>query len=270
MKVVTCITNQNQVGYVNALKASCKYHGLELVTLIIEDYVSHRQRTRSIRKWLETVESDELILFTDGYDTILVADEQEILAKYNRISPNDKIIMSADRLCGIGYIGPEFFTKTPFGYDYMCSGGYVGKAKILIEAIDSIYKLMEGDNTDKNKECEWDDHYEWTKFYANDQSDLVLDTNCEIFQTFTTQSTVANLQQYYLVEGKVVENEDLYQRESLKNAIKDALNELEITDDLRIFNKSTKTYPVQIHFVSEINKLIMFMEPFVKLVDKVN
>jgi hypothetical protein len=270
MKIVTCITNTNQVGYVHALKASCNYHNLELVTLIIENYTTHRQKTKYLRDYLDSVDPEELIMFTDGYDAILVAGEGEIVEKYNRISPDGKVIMSADRFCGTGSIGPEFFARTQYGYDYICSGGFIGTAAALIDVIDLIYSLLENDNTEINKNLDWSDHYEWTRLYESNKSSLILDSNCEIFQTLTTEVTARNLFKYYQTENKIVENEDLYKRESLRDIIKDALTELEITQDSRIFNKSTKTYPIQIHFVSEINKLIMFMEPFVQLIDKVN
>lgn len=99
MKIITCITDKNQVGYVHALKASCEYFNLELVTLTIDNYVSHRQKTKCLKEYLETINLDELVLFTDGYDTIFVGGENEIITKYTRLSPKGQVLMSGDRFC---------------------------------------------------------------------------------------------------------------------------------------------------------------------------
>ena len=99
---------------------------------------------------------------------------------------------------------------------------------------------------------------------------MVLDHNCEIFQTFTSNISIQNLYDFVNNEPPLVESEDLYARKSIINTIKAILDEVEITDDSRVYNKSTKTYPVQIHYNTKINKLVMFMEPFIQLIDKVN
>jgi hypothetical protein len=270
MKVVTCITNQNQVGYVNALKASCEYYGLELVTLIIENYVSHRQKTRRLYQYLQTFNSDELIFFTDGYDVIFTAGEDEIVEKYNKLSPEGKILMSADRFCVPDKSLANRFGQTKCGYNYICSGGFIGKANDIKSTIDVIFELMKNNDSEKNKEYKWCDQYEWTYAIINKKIEIVLDHNCEIFQTLTTPKSVQNLYDFLNVEDPLVGNEDLYSRKSIMKTIQDVQEEIEITENNRVFNKITKTYPVQIHYNNKINKLIMFMEPFVQLIDKVN
>lgn len=270
MKVVTCITNPNQVGYVNALKASCKYYGLDLVTLIIEDYVSHRQKTQRLYEHLQTAEPDELIFFTDGYDVIFTAGEEEIIRKYNKLSPAGKILMSADMFCVPDKSRAKHFRKTKYGYNYICSGGFIGMVNEIKSTIDVINELIEAYNSEKNIEYEWCDQYEWTQAIVNRKIDIVLDRNCEIFQTLTSPKSVQNLYDFLNIEEPLIDDEDLYSRKSIVNTIKDVLDDVEITENSRVFNKITKTYPIQIHFNNKINKLIMFMEPFVQLIDKVN
>ena len=99
---------------------------------------------------------------------------------------------------------------------------------------------------------------------------MVLDHNCEIFHTFTSSVCIQNLYEFNNSKLSLGENEDFYARKSIVSIIKVILDEVEITDDGRVYNKSTKTYSVQIYYNTKINKLVMFMEPFVKLIDKVN
>lgn len=270
MKIITCITNPNQVGYVHALKASCEFYGLELATLIIDKYESHRQKTRRLYQYLQTIDPNELIFFTDGYDVIFVGGEQEIVQKYNRLSPKGQILMSADRFCVPDPTMAKYFKTSNHGYNYICSGGFIGKVSVIIDVIDKIGEQMKSDNSDKNKEFGWCDQYEWTQAIINNKIDVILDHNCEIFLALNSPQSVNNLYSFLNIEVPLQEGEDLYQRQSIVDSIKNVLEEVEITESSRVFNKVTKTYPIQIHFNNKINKLIMFMEPFVELVNKVN
>jgi hypothetical protein len=270
MKIVTIITDKTQVGYVHALKASCKYYKLELVTLEVASYTSHRQKTRYLREYLETVDPDELIFFSDGYDVIFVAGEDEILKKYKRLSPDGKMLMSADRFIEPEYLIPQTFKKTNHGYDYFCAGGFISTASVLKINIDKVFEVMKSDNSPENKKFIGCDQYEWSKAIEAKKVDIVLDHNCEIFQTFTSAKSIQNLYEFVNNESPLSEDEDLYARKSVVNTIKAILDEVDITGDGRVYNKSTKTYPVQIHYNTKINKLVMFMEPFVQIVNRVN
>ena len=129
------------------------------MTLTIENYTSHRQKTTRLREYLKTANPDELILFTDGYDTILLAGESEILAKYHRLSPTGKILMSADRINASGPQYPELFKPTLHSYNYLCSGGFIGKAGAILEAIDVITEVIRNDHSGENKDYRWCDQY---------------------------------------------------------------------------------------------------------------
>jgi hypothetical protein len=86
----------------------------------------------------------------------------------------------------------------------------------------------------------------------------------------TSPKSIQNLLEFNNNEPNLREQEDLYSRKSLIKNIVTVLEEIEITPVFRVYNKSTKTLPVQIHYNTKINKLLMFMEPFVQLVNHVN
>jgi hypothetical protein len=270
MKIVTCISNRHQIGYVHALKASCDFMELELVTLDVEMFDSHRVKTRRLMSYLQTIDSEELIFFTDGYDVVFVGGQEEIIKKYNQLSPEGKILMSADRFCASGPLMPEYFKPTQYGYNYLCSGGFIGKAKTIITAINGILQVMENEHSAENQELIWCDQYEWTKAIVANKVEIILDHNCEIFQTFTSKQSIENLYEFVNNEPELTDGENLYDRQSVVKTIQSILDEVEITSDCRVYNKSTKTYPVQIHYNTKINKLVMFMEPFVQIINKYN
>jgi hypothetical protein len=270
MKIVTCITNPDQIGYKHALKASCEYFGLELITLQGRDWKSYRERCHIYKEYLISLDPQEIVFFSDGYDVIFVSGEQEILEKYYRLAPNGQILLSADRFCAPDPEMSQHFTHTQNDYDFLCAGGFMGRAGEIVIAIDKLFEGVKNDNSSQNKEFFWCDQYMWTKLVLSKEMDIILDHDCEIFQTFTSAESIQNLYELVNNEPALSEDEDLYARKSLINTIKAILDEVEITDECRIYNKTTKTYPVQIHYNTKINKLVMFMEPFVKLVEKVN
>jgi hypothetical protein len=199
-----------------------------------------------------------------------VAGGQEIVEKYNRLAPNNQILMSADKVCAPDKAMAKYFKKKDSGYDYLCGGGMIGKAKILLDTFELLFEGIEEDESQENKDFYWSDQYLWTKLYLSKKVDIILDHNCEIFQTFTSEASIKNLYEFVNNEPELSEYEDLYQRKSLFKTIEAILEEIEITDNGRVLNKTTGTYPVQIHFNTKINKLVMFMEPFVQLIEKVN
>lgn len=270
MKVITCVTNLTQVGYKHALQASCKYYNLELITLESQNWKSFRDRNKVYQKYLSTLDADEIVFFTDGYDVVFVSGENEILEKYKRISPEGTILMSADRFCAPDPTKSHFFKTTSHGYNFLCAGGFMGNAGNIITTIDALFKTEQDDNSTENKHYFWCDQYMWTKALIDKKINIVLDHNCEIFQTFTSQKSIENLYNFVNNEQPLSEDEDLYLRSSITKTIEAILDEVEITDNQRVFNKSTKTYPVQIHYNTKINKLVMFMEPFISLINNVN
>ena len=85
----------------NLLKLSCFVNGLELVTLVANnDFRSRRIKDYLLLDYLsdESINDDEIILFTDGTDALFSANEEEILTKF--LSFNKKIVFS----CRIGLL----------------------------------------------------------------------------------------------------------------------------------------------------------------------
>ncbi|MBC7471896.1 MAG: hypothetical protein H7196_01325, partial [candidate division SR1 bacterium] len=171
----------------------------------------------------------------------------------------------ADRLCSPDHQQASNFKKTNQGYNYLNCGGIMGKTKNILNIISEVQNTASHDRNFKNKQYSWSNQYLWTKVFLSKKFDIVLDTNCEIFQTMTTQKSLKELSKFINLELPLDQNEDLYKRQSLQNTLNDMLVEVEISETGRLVNKSTNSNPCHIHFNSKIHKITMFMEPFVKL-----
>lgn len=114
---------------------------------------------------------DDIILFTDSYDTIFLTGEKEILNKYYKF--NSDIVFSGEEVCWPDKSKSYIFDKDgeKYKYKYINSGGFIGKVSAIKELISE--KL--DDNFD-------DQLYIHIRY--NDMKRLVkIDYTCEIFQT---------------------------------------------------------------------------------------
>jgi hypothetical protein len=270
MKIVTCVSNIDQIGYVNGLVASCRFFNLNLVTLQSKNWLSHRQKDILFKDYLLTIDSEEIVFFTDAYDVLILSDEKEILEKYSKLLEKGKIVISADSVCSPEVEFAKYFDQRLTGYNYINTGGMIGKSCDFLNILNKVIRTQVKDKSDKGKFYSWSNQYLWTKTIMENPNLVIIDYNCEIFQTMTTGYILDQLFEFKNHEPELSFDEDLYKRKSITNAIENVLNEIDILENGRAFNKNTKTTPLDIHFNSEINKLTMFMKPFVGLVEKYN
>lgn len=82
MKVITIATQNERM--IDVLKESVINNGLKLdVYGMGRSYKHYGTKFIYIYEALEGIDDEEIVLFMDGFDTILLADEEEILYKYN-------------------------------------------------------------------------------------------------------------------------------------------------------------------------------------------
>lgn len=233
MKVVTVINNETNWGF-NLLKLSCALNGLELVVLVAKGkFSTNRIKDELLSDYLEEAEGDEIILFTDGNDAILMANEDEIISKFYATGRN--LVFSAEVRCwpdeGLAKLYPPIDT-TP--YKYLNSGGFIGKAGLIKALID--------DKTFDTDDFKGSNQYIWAKKYFNNTNKIALDTRCEIFCTFSPQ--IGNV---YSIEDE--DNHFRYMTEWFKSNF--------VIENGRIFNKLTKTKACQAHFNGS-SKLLLY------------
>src|SRR5689334_5162679 len=100
MIVLTVISDPNHGGFYK-LKASCALQNLNLKAIVCNqkeyEMKNHRSKDELIKNYLSELNEEEIVLFTDGYDTLLMASEQEILEKFNHA--NTALLFSAEADC---------------------------------------------------------------------------------------------------------------------------------------------------------------------------
>ena len=175
--MIICTYATHSDGYYPILVKQCEKLKLKLVTLGMgEKWEGFTQKYTDIYKYLISLSDTEIVLFTDGYDSIPVCNEETILKKYNKVKGNKHIVYCIEKRKGITYY-TSYYAFGKCNNNFINSGSYIGRVKELKILINNFLKQI------KYKK-KLDDQVALTKFCNTDNifNDLVnLDKNNEIF-----------------------------------------------------------------------------------------
>ncbi len=193
-------------GYLPILISQCNKLNLNLKILGEgKKWEGFFQRTLDYYDYLKTLDSNELCIFIDGYDTIPLEDEEKILEKYN--SFNKPIVWGVDLSRNL--LGKIFFGST----DILINGGsYMGKCSAMIEIFE---KLIDTYGTDEKQ----DDQQIINEFYLKNKdyfNNLIgLDMNSIIFANadyiryiYYITNNGENIDYYYNENDKKIYNKE--------------------------------------------------------------
>jgi len=153
----------------NALIRSGKKHGLNVeYNGIGKGYVNHGEKPCGLQEFLKTIDRDDIVLFLDAYDTLIMGNEDEFLKKYN--SFNADVVFCAEKNCFPDQDLKEWYPESTSPHKYLNSGAFIGKASVLTDMLASLQP---------NKHD--DDQFLYTIFYLFFDHNIRLDTSCEIF-----------------------------------------------------------------------------------------
>lgn len=248
MIVISVITENDHEGLINFLKPSCEFHNLELVVLTCKKkYTSHRIKDIILHEYLKGIDKNELILFTDAFDAYFIADENEIIDKYN--SFNVPVVFSGEIACWPDSTLSERYPEDShnFHFRYLNSGGFIGRCGDIIDLIEKYYF---GYRIDFSKHL-WSNQYIWNQIYLKEQEVIKIDSNCEIFYTLCSKIEVSK---NYLHFEKL--------RTNVLNQEKSRLLNEMIFEGKRFTNSITGSSPCHLHFNSPAVKELMKTDLF--------
>lgn len=264
MRVITCVSDKGHYGYRNFLEPSCEFFNLALTTLEHKGkWSSYRLKDFHVLAYLQTLPPEEIVLFTDGYDTMFLCSEEEILAKYRAFQK--PLVFTAEKNCWP--YRPLFskYPKAPTPLRYLNSGGFIGEAGVLryllqkYPAPPSSYSLWEGamwryrrilrrQEIHPDWLYRWSNQYYWAQVFLSNQDLIALDCRADIFLGLSTdiEEWSANMVQFRSSR----EESEIYMREKMRFS-----RECVPTGD-RLLYQPTGTIPCQLHFNSPVTKLL--------------
>lgn len=258
MKVVTLITDRNNTGYKNLLKPSLVANNLNITVLQSDHYKNHREKDALLLEYLNNLTYDDVIFFTDGYDTTFLANEDEILAKY--LTFGKELIFAAEMVCWPDSDHIEKYPKTHSSFKFLNSGGFIGKAGYIKE------RIRENLKTKSTTKYAWSNQVYWTEQYLLNQNEIAIDNDCKIFCTMVSAedefignnylTSIANLETVANLHNKDKHKNENFDKEEYLFLKKKWFNEKFIIENNRLFVVETQSYPCHIHFNGESKILI--------------
>ncbi len=188
MKVVTVVTHDER--YFKVLKKSCEKHNCDLVVLgWNKPYTGHFMKDQLVYNFLcnENCNNNEIVMFVDGFDSVIVNDSDVILNKFKRL--NQPLLISTDI-----QIHPF---KNIFAYYYywkiypkckdvyLNSGMYMGYVYALKNLLTCVLELEKQCNHNSNQRA-------WIQLFYENPSLFFFDTTGYIFYNHITYFSVSN------------------------------------------------------------------------------
>jgi len=240
MKIITVLTDVDHEDFNNFLKPSCHFHNLDLVVLeAAGGYTSHRIKDRMLRAYLNKLNDDEIIFFTDAYDAFFLSGEEEAIKKF--LNFRAPLVFSSEINC---WPSPELqkdYPPSSHHFNYLNCGAFIGYNWFLKD----IYKNYPVDSF-ASDQYEWSNQYYWHKVHLQHEGDIRIDYDCELFY-----NTSMPLERSRLVTG-----EDEADRDLLFEELNRLANEITFFGN-RVQYNQTRTFPVHIHFPGPLSKSIM-------------
>lgn len=180
MKVVTVVTDPDHKWLRGVLAPSCDHHGLELVVLVsdrpLADYKggSYREKDRQLARYLATVSDDELVMFTDGYDALMLAGADEIEEKFARLGHPVLVSAESNLWPKVRWV-LDTYPDVPGPAKYLNTGGMIGRAGELRSILARVEALPPDDR------APWSNQYRWITLYIQERQPFALDHENLIF-----------------------------------------------------------------------------------------
>ena len=174
---VTCGTDRKKCSKVFT---SARHHGIDLINIgnNIEwkgtdmTALGGGMKVNLMKDYLENIDNNDVVLFTDAYDVFYADDLETIHERY--LDMGSKVIFSAEKICWPNSKMADSFPEPPIktDYKYLNSGTYIGKASEL-KKIMNEFEIKDDD----------DDQLYCQQIFLEGKYDIALDYECYIFQT---------------------------------------------------------------------------------------
>ncbi len=168
---------------ISLLRRSCQRVGINLLTWGDgRSWPSYGPaKIEHARDWLKS-RPEELVLYTDGTDSMLVHDASEIIAGWRRAG-SPMVLLQAEKNC---YPEPNWAREYPIPesgspWRYICAGGWMGRRLALVEALDQI--MLRDLWRSGLGGCDQRDWTDWFLRHPGAQDLACLDTECDLFQS---------------------------------------------------------------------------------------
>lgn len=165
------VATKNTKG-LKQLKHSCEEFGLYLKVLGMGMfYPGNGLKLLLIYDYLESIPKDDIVLFVDAYDVLILATEDEILEKFRQFKR--PFVVSAETNCWPLFSREHEFPYSPTPFKFINTGSFIGHVSHIKKVLRDMKPLIA-------EKC---DQHQMAEFFLENKSRITLDNNAELFFT---------------------------------------------------------------------------------------
>lgn len=184
LHLVTVATHSE--GYLPVLEQQVKEKEMDLIKLGMgKKYEGHFMKDKEMIDYLEKdVPSGDIVIFVDGFDSLMLASPEEILDKFNRIGA--KLLLSVENVGILSFIHATIFEKVQG--KFINSGLFMGERDFMLNFLKDMYPPGKDFIRQSNQKT-WCNHLHKLQM-ANQFEGIELDKKSEVFlnHSFTTSN----------------------------------------------------------------------------------
>lgn len=184
---VVTVANYQNVG-LERLLYTAKFFGITDVQIMgmNEPYPHHLTKLYQMLKFLEKTPEEDVALFIDAFDVILLGSKEEILERFLAFNApclfgSERNYHPKDSVVDLGEIYPE----SPTSLAYLNSGQYIGYCgylkKMIKEALSNRFYMPLRRYYNRLH----DDQYHFQRYFIKHQQEVLLDRHAAIFLPLT-------------------------------------------------------------------------------------
>lgn len=196
MKVITIATHSNH--HLERLLASTEHFGIDIQLLGKgRTYTAHNDKTRWTLEYMEQLDDDEIVLYTDGYDSAFLRDLDYIEQEYLKM--DHPLVMGTEQNFNCDeppFSKFRYYLNYPKGkrpYRFLNAGGWIGR----VAYVRDILKLVEKDGAN--------DQDILNQFITSNADKIKLDHDHKIFSCIAGRSGLEE-KDYQLDDNGMVKN----------------------------------------------------------------
>jgi hypothetical protein len=146
LHLVTVATHSER--YLPVLEKQAEDKGLKIEKLGMgKKYIGHYMKDMEMIAYLKTVPPEDIVIFVDGFDSLILSDKNEIMDKF--LSKKCKMLLSVENIGGLSFIHDAVFEK--IDGNYLNSGLYMGYAGFMLEFLETMYSDEDFDKKSNQK-----------------------------------------------------------------------------------------------------------------------
>ena len=170
-KLHVCTNASHKIRALEQLLESCRINGIQLDVLGLGEPFSFGKKLNDYHKYLKGIPPDDVVLFIDAYDVLILADEKTILDKF--FSMNAPFVISVETNCfPFAHLASDY-PPSPTKFKYLNVGSYIGYAKHIQQIYEDLSPIPD----------DIDDQGLLTVYFLKYPEKFKLDYHCELFLT---------------------------------------------------------------------------------------